>query len=171
MLLHLHFDDKGNIKTGPHKLRNPSIIIDILPVVMITGTSSQKKREQHFSYWILNISSRRKDNWKKKNFLWKGPVCSFPQTLVGNNSWELASQDMVVTSAQFPVFDLVKGEQYQFRVHSINKHGVSDPSEPSKPISLGNPQGEIKWYVVYFPCLLLCLLWRSGRLCSSNSFT
>ncbi|KAA8591786.1 hypothetical protein FQN60_017160 [Etheostoma spectabile] len=47
---------------------------------------------------------------------------------------------MMVNSPRFPVFDLVKGKQYCFRVRSINKYGVSDPSEPSTPISLGKPQ-------------------------------
>lgn len=60
----------------------------------------------------------------------------------------MVSLDMVVNSPRFPVFDLVKGKQYYFRVRSVNKYGVSDPSEPSTPISLGKPQGEIK-YVMY----------------------
>uniref|UniRef100_A0A3Q1HUN7 Myomesin 3 n=1 Tax=Anabas testudineus TaxID=64144 RepID=A0A3Q1HUN7_ANATE len=62
------------------------------------------------------------------------------RSLAGMSSWELASLDMVVNSPRFPVFDLVKGKQYRFRVRSINKYGVSDPSEPSEPISLGKPQ-------------------------------
>ncbi|XP_062255192.1 myomesin-3 [Platichthys flesus] len=62
------------------------------------------------------------------------------QSLAGKSSWELASLDMVVNSPRFPVFALVKGKQYRFRVRSINKYGVSDPSEPSEPISLGKPQ-------------------------------
>lgn len=66
------------------------------------------------------------------------------QSLAGNNRWELANLDVVVNSPRFPLFDLVKGKQYCFRVRCVNKYGVSDPSEPSKPISLGKPQGEIK---------------------------
>ncbi|XP_011603400.2 myomesin-3 [Takifugu rubripes] len=62
------------------------------------------------------------------------------RSLVGSNSWELASLDLVVSSPRFPVFDLVKGKQYHFRVRSVNKHGVSDPSKPSEPISLGKQQ-------------------------------
>ncbi len=64
------------------------------------------------------------------------------QSLAGKSSWELASLDVVVNAPRFPVFDLVKGKQYCFRVRSINKYGVSDPSEPSAPVSLGKPQGE-----------------------------
>ncbi|XP_056299524.1 M-protein, striated muscle isoform X2 [Pseudoliparis swirei] len=62
------------------------------------------------------------------------------RSLAGKSSWELASLDMEVNSPRFPVFDLAKGEQYCFRVRSINKYGVSDPSEPSAPVSLGKPQ-------------------------------
>uniref|UniRef100_A0A672HCA0 Myomesin 3 n=2 Tax=Salarias fasciatus TaxID=181472 RepID=A0A672HCA0_SALFA len=62
------------------------------------------------------------------------------RTPAGQSSWELASLDMAVNSPRFPVFDLVKGKQYCFRVRSVNKYGVSDPSEPSPPISLGKPQ-------------------------------
>uniref|UniRef100_A0A3Q1GUW9 Myomesin 3 n=1 Tax=Acanthochromis polyacanthus TaxID=80966 RepID=A0A3Q1GUW9_9TELE len=61
------------------------------------------------------------------------------QSLAGASSWELASLDVEVNSPRFPVFDLVKGRQYCFRVRSINKYGVSDPSEPSALISLGKP--------------------------------
>lgn len=62
------------------------------------------------------------------------------RSLAGTSSWEMASLDMVVNSPRFPVFDLVKGKQYCFRVRSVNKYGVSDPSEPSALISLGTPQ-------------------------------
>ncbi|XP_042346235.1 myomesin-3 [Plectropomus leopardus] len=62
------------------------------------------------------------------------------RSLAGTSSWEMASLDMEVNSPRFPVFDLVKGKQYCFRVRSVNKYGVSDPSEPSEPISLGKPQ-------------------------------
>ncbi|XP_077431645.1 myomesin-3 isoform X2 [Vanacampus margaritifer] len=56
------------------------------------------------------------------------------------NSWEMASLDAVVNSTRFPVFDLVKGTRYQFRVRAVNKYGVGEPSEPSGPICLGKAQ-------------------------------
>ncbi|XP_068178957.1 myomesin-3 [Antennarius striatus] len=62
------------------------------------------------------------------------------RSLEGSSSWELASLDMEVNSPRFPVFDLIKGKKYCFRVRSVNKYGVSDPSEPSEPISLGKPK-------------------------------
>ncbi|KAK5861967.1 hypothetical protein PBY51_017402 [Eleginops maclovinus] len=63
------------------------------------------------------------------------------RSLAGKSSWEMASLEVEVNSPRFPVLDLVKGQQYRFRVRSINRWGVSDPSEPSAPISLGKQQG------------------------------
>uniref|UniRef100_A0A8B9HJK6 Myomesin 3 n=1 Tax=Astyanax mexicanus TaxID=7994 RepID=A0A8B9HJK6_ASTMX len=40
---------------------------------------------------------------------------------------------MTVQSTRFAAFDLQKGKSYCFRVRSINKYGISDPSEPSVP--------------------------------------
>ncbi|KAJ7985302.1 hypothetical protein DPEC_G00350670 [Dallia pectoralis] len=62
------------------------------------------------------------------------------QSIAGKNSWRLASMDLVVGSPRFPVFDLQTGKSYSFRVRSVNKYGVSDPSEASPPVSLGPPQ-------------------------------
>nr|XP_020445777.1 M-protein, striated muscle-like [Monopterus albus] len=62
------------------------------------------------------------------------------QSLAEKSNWELASLDMTVSSPRFPVFDLVTDKQYCFRVRSVNKYGISDPSEPSAPISLGKPE-------------------------------
>ncbi|XP_034145032.1 myomesin-3 isoform X2 [Esox lucius] len=62
------------------------------------------------------------------------------QSTAGKDSWHLANMDMEVASPRFPVFDLQKGKSYCFRVRSVNKFGVSDPSEPSAPVSLGPPQ-------------------------------
>ena len=64
------------------------------------------------------------------------------QSLAGKSSWEMVSLEMEVNSPRFPVLDLIQGQQYLFRVRSINRHGVSDPSEPSAPVSLGKQEGE-----------------------------
>lgn len=64
------------------------------------------------------------------------------QSVAGKNSWELASLDTLVSSPRFPALDLVKGRQYCFRVRSVNKYGVSEPSEPSRPVWLAEPRGE-----------------------------
>ncbi|XP_034030002.1 myomesin-3 [Thalassophryne amazonica] len=61
-------------------------------------------------------------------------------TLAGKNSWELINLDMEVQSPRFPVYDLVKGQYYCFRVRAINKYGISEPSEPSRAITLGDAQ-------------------------------
>ena len=45
-------------------------------------------------------------------------------------------------SPRFPVFDLQRGVAYEFRVRSVNKYGVSDPSTPSPPLILGDALGK-----------------------------
>uniref|UniRef100_A0A8C0FAK1 Myomesin 3 n=1 Tax=Bubo bubo TaxID=30461 RepID=A0A8C0FAK1_BUBBB len=44
---------------------------------------------------------------------------------------------MPVNSPRFALFDLVKGKSYRFRVRSVNKHGISEPSLPSEPVTAG----------------------------------
>uniref|UniRef100_A0A8B9PTY3 Myomesin 3 n=1 Tax=Apteryx owenii TaxID=8824 RepID=A0A8B9PTY3_APTOW len=44
---------------------------------------------------------------------------------------------MPVNSPRFALFDLVKGKSYCFRVRSVNKYGISEPSLPSEPITAG----------------------------------
>nr|XP_015204681.1 PREDICTED: myomesin-3 [Lepisosteus oculatus] len=58
------------------------------------------------------------------------------QSVAGSNSWMMSNLDIPVNSPRFPVFDLQKGRSYLFRVRSVNKYGVSDPSDCSEPISL-----------------------------------
>ncbi|KAL2084759.1 hypothetical protein ACEWY4_020277 [Coilia grayii] len=62
------------------------------------------------------------------------------RSVEGKNRWHLASLDMVVSSPRFIAFDLEKGVSYNFRVRSVNKYGLSDPSEPSAPVSLGKAE-------------------------------
>ncbi|MBN3297714.1 MYOM3 protein, partial [Amia calva] len=58
------------------------------------------------------------------------------KSIAGSNSWQMANLDTSVNSLRFPEFALQKGKSYVFRVRSVNKYGVSDPSEPSEPVSL-----------------------------------
>uniref|UniRef100_A0A8C3KLJ9 Myomesin 3 n=1 Tax=Calidris pygmaea TaxID=425635 RepID=A0A8C3KLJ9_9CHAR len=44
---------------------------------------------------------------------------------------------MPVNSPRFALFDLVKGKSYCFRVRSVNKYGISEPSLPSEPVTAG----------------------------------
>uniref|UniRef100_A0A8D0KWJ4 Myomesin 3 n=1 Tax=Strix occidentalis caurina TaxID=311401 RepID=A0A8D0KWJ4_STROC len=44
---------------------------------------------------------------------------------------------MPVNSPRFALFDLVKGKSYRFRVRSVNKYGISEPSLPSEPVTAG----------------------------------
>uniref|UniRef100_A0A8C1SRH5 Myomesin 3 n=1 Tax=Cyprinus carpio TaxID=7962 RepID=A0A8C1SRH5_CYPCA len=64
---------------------------------------------------------------------------SVERSLTGKESWHLASMDMTVLSTRFVAFDQQKGKSYTYRVRSVNKYGISEPSLPSEPISVGQP--------------------------------
>nr|XP_020655796.1 myomesin-3 isoform X1 [Pogona vitticeps]XP_020655799.1 myomesin-3 isoform X3 [Pogona vitticeps] len=77
-------------------------------------------------------------SWDEPDPRGKEPLSYFVEkSLVGSDSWQMVSLDIPVNSTTLPVFDLVKGKSYLFRVRSVNKYGVSDPSLSSEPISLG----------------------------------
>uniref|UniRef100_A0A8D0CBF5 Myomesin 3 n=1 Tax=Salvator merianae TaxID=96440 RepID=A0A8D0CBF5_SALMN len=59
------------------------------------------------------------------------------KAVAGSDLWQMANLDIPVNSTTFAVFDLDKGKSYRFRVRSVNKYGVSQPSLPSEPISSG----------------------------------
>ncbi|XP_061676890.1 myomesin-3 isoform X2 [Syngnathoides biaculeatus] len=80
-------------------------------------------------------------SWNEPEPRGKEPLTYYVERLQeGKSSWEMASLDSVVNSPRFPVFDLVKGMQYCFRVRAVNKYGVSEPSELSDWICLGKPK-------------------------------
>uniref|UniRef100_A0A3B3Z994 Uncharacterized protein n=1 Tax=Periophthalmus magnuspinnatus TaxID=409849 RepID=A0A3B3Z994_9GOBI len=81
-------------------------------------------------------------SWSPPEPRGREPLTYHVERVTGTNNWERASLDMVVSSPRFPVFDLVKGRKYCFRVRAVNKYGVSDPSAPSAPVSLRKPQGD-----------------------------
>uniref|UniRef100_A0A8C4TT34 Myomesin 3 n=1 Tax=Falco tinnunculus TaxID=100819 RepID=A0A8C4TT34_FALTI len=58
-------------------------------------------------------------------------------SIAGSNSWQMVNLDMPVNSPRFALFDLVKGKSYCFRVRSVNKYGISEPSLPSEPVTAG----------------------------------
>ncbi|XP_066534268.1 myomesin-3 [Hoplias malabaricus] len=81
-------------------------------------------------------------SWTEPDPRGKEPLTYFVErTVVGKESWHLASLDMTVRSTRFAAFDLQKDTSYCFRIRSINKYGISEPSEPSQPIRLGEPLG------------------------------
>ncbi|XP_053310773.1 myomesin-3 [Spea bombifrons] len=59
------------------------------------------------------------------------------KSIAGSNKWQRINLETPVNSPRLAVFELDKGKSYCFRVQAINKHGASDHSKPSEPISLG----------------------------------
>ncbi|XP_078537379.1 myomesin-3 [Lissotriton helveticus] len=57
------------------------------------------------------------------------------KAIAGSASWQRANLDKNVDSLRFTALDLLKGKSYCFRVRSVNKYGVSEPSLPTEPIS------------------------------------
>ncbi|XP_028837362.1 myomesin-3 isoform X2 [Denticeps clupeoides] len=75
--------------------------------------------------------------WNEPEPRGREPLTFFVErSIEGKNSWQLTSLDMAVISPRFVEFGLQKGKSYCFRVRSVNKYGVSDPSVPSSPVSL-----------------------------------
>ncbi|XP_067867159.1 myomesin-3 [Heterodontus francisci] len=58
-------------------------------------------------------------------------------SVAGSGSWQRANLQVPVSCPRFAVTDLVKKKLYCFRVRAVNKYGISEPSQPSEAISLG----------------------------------
>ncbi|KAG8444941.1 hypothetical protein GDO86_009920 [Hymenochirus boettgeri] len=66
---------------------------------------------------------------------WRDPIVYYiEKAMVGSGSWQRVNAQIPVRSPRYAVFDLVEGKSYNFRVISVNKHGVSEPSEITPPI-------------------------------------
>ncbi|XP_067303947.1 myomesin-3 isoform X1 [Pseudorasbora parva] len=81
-------------------------------------------------------------SWTEPDPRGREPLTYFVErSITGKESWHLASMDMTVLSTRFAAFDQQKGKSYSYRVRSVNKYGISEPSLPSEPVSLGQPLG------------------------------
>ncbi|XP_004592433.2 myomesin-3 isoform X2 [Ochotona princeps] len=79
--------------------------------------------------------------WEEPKPRGKAPLTYFlEKSVLGSGTWEAISPETPVRSPRFALLDLEKGKAYVFRVRAVNQHGVSEPSEPSEPITLrGKP--------------------------------
>uniref|UniRef100_A0A8C5I8J6 Myomesin 3 n=1 Tax=Junco hyemalis TaxID=40217 RepID=A0A8C5I8J6_JUNHY len=57
--------------------------------------------------------------------------------LVGSSSWQMVNLETPANSPRFALFGLEKGKSFRFRVRSVNKFGISEPSVPSAPVLAG----------------------------------
>ncbi|KAL8220581.1 UNVERIFIED_CONTAM: hypothetical protein K2H54_049834 [Gekko kuhli] len=77
-------------------------------------------------------------SWDEPDPRGKEPLSYYiEKSIAGTDSWQMTNLDIPVNSTTFAIFDLDKGKSYCFRVRSVNKYGVSEPSAPSSNISLG----------------------------------
>ncbi|XP_062842071.1 myomesin-3 [Trichomycterus rosablanca] len=81
-------------------------------------------------------------SWTEPDPRGKEPLTYYVErSVAGTESWHLANLDMTVKATRFAAFDMQKGKAYCYRIRSVNKYGVSEPSEPSRPVSLGEALG------------------------------
>ncbi|XP_056618512.1 myomesin-3 isoform X1 [Triplophysa dalaica] len=81
-------------------------------------------------------------SWTEPEPRGREPLTYFVErSIAGKESWHLASMDLTVLSTRFAAFDQQKGKWYSYRIRSVNKFGISEPSLPSAPVCLGQPLG------------------------------
>ncbi|XP_051528125.1 myomesin-2 isoform X3 [Myxocyprinus asiaticus] len=55
--------------------------------------------------------------------------------------WQRVNTAVQLRSPRYPVYDMDDGKSYRFRVITVNKYGLSEPSEPTAPIQKVDPHG------------------------------
>uniref|UniRef100_A0A670IM93 Myomesin 3 n=1 Tax=Podarcis muralis TaxID=64176 RepID=A0A670IM93_PODMU len=122
-LLNIPYDDGFRTITVSKDELEPKIKVPLPP----TNVHASEIREE---YAVLS--------WDEPDPRGKEPLSYYVEkSIAGSDSWQMANLDTPVNSTTFTVFDLDKEKTYCFRVRSVNKYGVSEPSLPSEPISSG----------------------------------
>ncbi|XP_004850644.1 myomesin-3 [Heterocephalus glaber] len=76
-------------------------------------------------------------SWEEPRPRGKAPLTyALEKSVIGSGTWEAISSENPVKSPRFALLNLEKGKSYVFRVRAMNQYGMSDPSEPSKPVAL-----------------------------------
>uniref|UniRef100_A0A670IPN7 Myomesin 3 n=1 Tax=Podarcis muralis TaxID=64176 RepID=A0A670IPN7_PODMU len=122
-VLNIPYDDGFRTITVSKDELEPKIKVPLPP----TNVHASEIREE---YAVLS--------WDEPDPRGKEPLSYYVEkSIAGSDSWQMANLDTPVNSTTFTVFDLDKEKTYCFRVRSVNKYGVSEPSLPSEPISSG----------------------------------
>uniref|UniRef100_A0A8C4SW04 Myomesin 3 n=1 Tax=Erpetoichthys calabaricus TaxID=27687 RepID=A0A8C4SW04_ERPCA len=121
---------RPSMKTEPVTVSDPSEAGRIMGDIRIPLPPTQvQASEVSGSYIVLN--------WMEPDPRGREPLNYYVEKAeAGSNRWQMANFEIPVSSPRFPVFGLNKDKSYQFRVKSVNKYGVSEPSLPSEPIHL-----------------------------------
>lgn len=67
---------------------------------------------------------------------------SVSQCISGTETWQRVNTGMPVKSPRFALFDLSEGKSYRFRVRCCNSAGVSESSESTGEITVGDKLGK-----------------------------
>ncbi|KAF7236508.1 Myomesin-3 [Varanus komodoensis] len=115
---------------------------DGMKTIIVSKDELEPKVKIPFPPTNVHASEIREDyvvlSWDEPDPRGQEPLSYFVEkSIAGSDSWQMVHPDTQVDSTTLAVFDLVKGKSYRFRVRSMNKYGVSNPSLPSEPISLG----------------------------------
>uniref|UniRef100_A0A8C5CYF0 Myomesin 2a n=1 Tax=Gadus morhua TaxID=8049 RepID=A0A8C5CYF0_GADMO len=62
--------------------------------------------------------------------------------LAGTEEWTRINTGVKVQSPRYPIFDLLDGKSYQFRVFSANQFGSSEASAPTGPVQKADEHGK-----------------------------
>ncbi|KAM6941624.1 M-protein, striated muscle-like [Lycodopsis pacificus] len=82
-------------------------------------------------------------SWKPPSPRGRAPLCYVVEKcLAGTGAWQRINTAVKLHSPRYPVFDLQDGQQYQFRVSSVNSHGSSEASAPSEPVQKVDEDGK-----------------------------
>uniref|UniRef100_A0A8C2E8P5 Myomesin 3 n=1 Tax=Cyprinus carpio TaxID=7962 RepID=A0A8C2E8P5_CYPCA len=128
----------------PSKATEPILTSDPLEPSRTTGKSlfMNYKESLLCDTGSIHLDTYAVLSWTEPDPRGREPLTySVERSLTGKESWHLASMDMTVLSTRFVAFDQQKGKSYTYRVRSVNKYGISEPSLPSEPISVGQPLG------------------------------
>ena len=64
------------------------------------------------------------------------------QCVAGTDQWQRVNTGMPVKSPRYALFDLEESESYSFRVRCCNSTGVSEASEATSNITVGDKLGQ-----------------------------
>ncbi|KAG7482100.1 hypothetical protein JOB18_013030 [Solea senegalensis] len=74
-------------------------------------------------------------SWKAPAYSSKAPMWYYIEKCMANSdAWQRVNTQVPIRSPRYAVFDLAEGSQYKFRILSANINGLSEPSEPTRPI-------------------------------------
>ncbi|XP_075928192.1 myomesin-1-like isoform X1 [Petromyzon marinus] len=91
----------------------------------------------------LSVTEATKDyvvlSWKPPSLRGSEGLVYYVEKMVGSSGlWQRENLEMPLKSPRYATFSLDAGEAYHFRVRASNSCGISEPSEATGPVSVGD---------------------------------